>query len=135
MSVTKIGELADRLLELREQKERLNEQLKLVNHEIDLINAQLAQLMIDEEMPTFQRGGRVYYLSSRVFAHVKKDHADEFHRWLREHGHGGLIRETIPHQTLSAWCKEIIEQNGALPSGIQEYVSVFEKNQVNIRKR
>lgn len=129
-----IFELADRLATLRERKEALQAELKAVNAEYDKIEAEMAARMLEEEVPRFNRDGRTFYLSTRVHASPREGQREALHEWLKSNGHGDLVKETVHAQSLAAWAREQIEEDGALPDDLVELVNVYEKTSVNIRK-
>lgn len=126
--------LADRLQMLERAKQCAEEQLKALNGEIDEVRTKLADLMISEEMPNFTRNGRVFYLTTRLFASAIKQRKDELYQWLREHGFGDLVYETVNANSLAAFIREQMEETEQLPEGLAELVNVFEKTTVGMRK-
>ena len=60
---------------------------------------------------------------------------DELFAALRSEGFGDLIYETVNANSLSAFVKEQISENGdALPEWLTGLVNVFEKTTVGVRK-
>jgi len=51
----------------------------------------------------------------KVYAYVKKENEELFHNWLRENGHGDLIKAYVFPATLSSFVKEQLEQGVELP--------------------
>nr|PZN59543.1 MAG: hypothetical protein DIU58_17855 [Sphaerobacter thermophilus] len=127
-------ELADRLLDLRERKEQLSEQLKAVNAEIEEVDRQLAELMLSEEIQSFVRSGRMFYLKTETYVSASADRKPELIQWLKDHGLGDIVQETVHPRTLSATLKEMLEENDELPPDLAELVNVFEKTTVSLRK-
>jgi predicted nuclease with TOPRIM domain len=126
--------LADRLQTLERAKQCAEEQLKALNGEIDEVRTKLADLMISEEMPNFTRNGRVFYLTTRLFASAIKQRKDELYQWLREHGFGDLVYETVNANSLAAFIREQLEEMDELPEALAGLVSVHQKTTVGIRK-
>jgi len=126
--------LADGLKELKEYKKRLEEQLKDVNEQIALMEERLAEMMIAEEMQNFTKNGQLFYLSTRTYASPVADRKEELYAWLKEHGYGDLVQETVNANRLAAFVREQLDEADELPEGLAELVNVYEKTTVGIRK-
>jgi hypothetical protein len=64
---------------------------------------------------THSSGAKVH-LRVEVYAYCKKENEPAFFAWLREEGHGDLIKETVHAQTLKAFAKECLKDGVALPA-------------------
>lgn len=64
---------------------------------------------------THSSGAKVH-LRVEVYAYCKKENEPAFFEWLREQGHGALIKETVHTQTLKAFAKECLNNGVALPA-------------------
>lgn len=128
-----IFKLADELRQLREIKREAEENLKKVNRQIEEKQAELIELMIDLEVPSFKRGGHNFYINSRIFASVKAGKKKKLIEWLKKSPYSVMVKEDINSQTLSALIREL-DENGELPEEITNYVNIFEKQNINIRK-
>lgn len=127
--------LADKLKQKRDEKKEIESKLKELNTEIEAVEAQLFQLMLEEEIQSFQRSGYTFYMQVSPYPSVLPEKKEEFYNWLKENGYGSLIQETINHNSLRAWVKEILEENGdELPEELQPILKIFEKQTVGIRK-
>lgn len=127
--------LADKLKQKRDEKKEIESKLKELNTEIEAVEAQLFQLMLEEEIQSFQRSGYTFYMQVSPYPSVLPEIKEEFYNWLKENGYGSLIQETINHNSLRAWVKEILEENGdELPEELQPILKIFEKQTVGIRK-
>ena len=131
----KMFELADRLKALRDEKKEAEHHLKDVNEELDEADAALAKLMTDTETQNFTRSGTMFCLTNTTRASATADRKDDLFEALRSEGHGGLIYETVNANSLSAFVREQISENGdVLPDWLEGLVSVFEKTAVGVRK-
>jgi len=54
-------------------------------------------------------------LTSSVYANVKKENEEAFILWLKDHGHGELVKETIHHSTLRALMEQKYKDGEAIP--------------------
>lgn len=128
-------ELADRLKELREAKKAVEEELKSINAEIDDVEYRLSELMISSETQNFTRAGTMFCLSTTTRASAAAGMKEELFDTLRSKGFGELIYETVNANSLSAFVKEQIAENGdELPDWLKGLVNVFEKTTVTVRK-
>jgi len=129
-----VFELADRLIDLRERKEQLSELLKQVNAEIEEVDRQLSELMLAEEIQSFVRSGRMFYLKTETYASAVSDRKAELIEWLKANGLGDIVQETVHSRTLSATIKEIMEESDELPDGLEGLINIHEKTTVGLRR-
>jgi predicted nuclease with TOPRIM domain len=135
MSDNAMFELADRLKELRDAKKAAEEELKSINAEIDDVEYRLSELMISSETQNFTRAGTMFCLSTTTRASAAAGMKEELFDALRSKGFGELIYETVNTNSLSAFVKEQIAENGdELPDWLKGLVNVFEKTTVTVRK-
>jgi predicted nuclease with TOPRIM domain len=135
MDSEKMFELADRLRELREAKQATEQELKAINDEIDEVDYRLSELMAETETQNFTRSGIMFYLTTKTRASAMADRKDELFSALKSEGYGELVTETVNANSLSAFVKEQITENGdALPGWLDGLVNVFEKTTVGVRK-
>ena len=135
MHSKKMFELADRLRELREAKVNAEQALKAVNDQIDEVDYRLSELMAETETQNFTRSGTMFYLTTKTRAFAAADRKEELFTTLRSEGYGELVTETVNANSLSAFVKEQITENGdALPDWLRGLVNVFEKTTVGVRK-
>ena len=135
MSDNAMFELADRLKELRDAKKAAEEELKSINAEIDDVEYRLSEMMISSETQNFTRAGTMFSLSTTTRASAAAGMKEELFDALRSKGFGELIYETVNTNSLSAFVKEQIAENGdELPDWLKGLVNVFEKTTVTVRK-
>jgi len=127
-------ELADRLRELKGQKKQLQEAEKQVNAELEKTEQELADLMVQEETQNFTRAGQLFYLQTKTMASPIAERKQEVYAWLKEHGYGDLVYETVNSNSFSAFVKELMEEEGELPEDLAELVNIHEKTTVGMRK-
>ncbi|MGE0919674.1 hypothetical protein [Trichlorobacter lovleyi] len=131
----KMFELADRLKVLRDEKKDTEQRVKELNAALDETDSALAQLMTDTETQNFTRSGTMFCLTNTTRASATADRKDELFKALRAEGYGGLVYETVNANSLSAFVREQISENGdVLPDWLEGLVSVFEKTTVGVRK-
>jgi hypothetical protein len=128
-------DLADTLRELQEKKALLQEELKDVNGQIKDTTGLLSEQMINHEIQNFNRNGRLFYLATQRYISAVASMREQLHETLRERGFGDLIKETVHPQTLRAFVREQIEENDdEVPEWLDDLVTVYEEDQVRIRK-
>ena len=127
--------LAERLRELRDEKDATEQQLKGINKEMDDVNFELSELMAETETQNFTRGGMMFYLTTKTWASAVAGIKEELFDALRAQGYGSLVTETVNANSLSSFVKEQMEANGeALPGWLEGLVNVFDKTQVALKK-
>ena len=135
MDSEKMFEMADRLRGLRDKKAELEKRIKEINGEIDDTDFRLSELMAETETQNFTRAGMMFCLTSKTRASAAAGRKDELFAALRGEGFGDLVYETVNANSLSAFVKEQIEENGdVLPEWLDGLVNVFEKTSVSLRK-
>jgi hypothetical protein len=91
--------------------------------------------MAETETQNFTRAGTMFYLTTKTRASTAGEKKDELFAALRSEGYGELVTETVNANSLSAFVKEQITENGdALPDWLGGLVNVFEKTTVGVRK-
>lgn len=127
--------LADRLKALRDEKQQTEDELKRINAEIEETDNQLSALMLDTETQNFTRSGTMFCLTTTTRASATAGEKDALYTALRGAGFGDLIYETVNANSLSAFVREQIGENGdALPAWLDGLVKVYEKTTVGVRK-
>ena len=128
-------ELADRLRALRDEKAEAEQRVKEINTEIDEVDYRLSELMAESETQNFTRAGTMFCLTTKTRASATAGRKEELFSALRGAGFGDLVYETVNANSLSAFVKEQIAENGdALPAWLDGLVNVFEKTSVSLRK-
>lgn len=128
-------ELADRLRALRDEKAEAEQRLKEINAELDEADYRLSELMAETETQNFTRAGMMFCLTTKTRASATAGRKEELFAALRGEGFGALVYETVNANSLSAFVKEQIAENGdVLPAWLEGLVNVFEKTSVSLRK-
>ncbi len=131
----KMFELADTLRALRDEKAEAEQRLKEINAAIDEADYRLSELMAETETQNFTRAGMMFCLTTKTRASATAGRKEELFSALRGAGFGDLVYETVNANSLSAFVKEQIAENGdALPAWLDGLVNVFEKTSVSLRK-
>ncbi len=135
MSNEALFDIADRLKAAKDEKKDLDAKAKELGAEIEELDKQLSDAMTEAELDKFSRNGSTFYLSSRLFASPQAGRKDALISALKEEGFGDIVQETVNANTLSAFVKEQMSQNGdEVPEWLSDVVNTFEKISVGIRK-
>lgn len=135
MDSEKMFELADTLRALRDEKAEAEQRLKEINAAIDEADYRLSELMAETETQNFTCAGMMFCLTTKTRASATAGRKEELFSALRGAGFGDLVYETVNANSLSAFVKEQIAENGdTLPAWLDGLVNVFEKTSVSLRK-
>ena len=128
--------LAEKLHDLKQDKEELEAKVKALNAEIDEVDEALTRCMTEAEIDKFTKNGSTYYLKSRTFASPVADRKSEFLQALRDNNYGSLITESVNANTLASFVKEYCENNKVeLPEFLpEELLNIYTKVNVGIKK-
>ena len=136
----KLTEMLGQYEELLNKKDALDKETKDNNAAIDKLKAEIAEMMIDEDIPSQGYGDYVYSLQDKV-KYSKRGDAQlmekglDFFEVLREQGLGDLIKETVNPRSMQSAMKEIADENdGELPPELDEVVSSYEMTDIVRRK-
>lgn len=127
--------LIDDLQDLRDKKEQLETELKTINNTLEEVEATLIDAMVTAELESLKRNGRTYSLRVETFASAKPETKDELFEALRNNDAGELVQEQVNAQSLRAFVKELkINNDGEIPAWISDFINVYEKSKIAIRK-
>lgn len=128
-------QMADRLQELRDEKEQLEMALKETNGMIEAVEQDLVAAMVTAELDSFKRNGHTYSLKIDTYASAKADRKEELFEALRNNNAGDLVQEQVNANSLRAFVKELKANNDdEIPEWIVDYINVYEKTKVSVRK-
>lgn len=136
----KLTEMLGQYEELLDKKDQLAKDTKDNNAAIDKLKAEIAEMMIDEDIPSQGYGDYVYSLQDKI-KYSKRGEAElqekglDFFEVLREQGFGDIIKETVNANTLQSTMKAVADENdGELPPELDEIVSSYEMTDISRRK-
>lgn len=133
MEETRMLELADQLIALREKRDAVQDELKGINADIEATEAAMIEIMTAEECAGFKRGNRTFSLVIREYPGAVPENKAQLYEEMRSHGFDHIF--TINPMTLSATVKELkTENNDVLPEWLDGLVRVFEKASISVRK-
>lgn len=136
----KLTEMLAQYEVLLDKKDQLVQDTKDNNAAIDKLKAEIAETMIDEDIPSQGYGDYVYSLQDKI-KYSKRGEAElqekglDFFEVLREQGFGDIIKETVNANTLQSTMKAVADENdGELPPELDEIVSSYEMTDISRRK-
>ena len=136
----KLTEMLAQYEVLLDKKDQLAQDTKDNNAAIDKLKAEIAETMIDEDIPSQGYGYYVYSLQDKI-KYSKRGEAElqekglDFFEVLREQGFGDIIKETVNANTLQSTMKAVADENdGELPPELDEIVSSYEMTDISRRK-
>ena len=126
-------QVAEKVLEIRDQKYEVETQLKAINKALEETEWRLISIMTDKEMDSFKHKGVSFTLASREFKGANPETKDELYLQFRNRGMDYLF--TINANTLSAKVKELTEENdGVMPEWLDGLINTYEKQYISVRK-
>ncbi len=128
-------QMADRLQELRDEKEQLELSLKETNALIESVEQDLVAAMLTAELDSFKRNGHTYSLKVDTYASAKADKKPELFEALRANNADDLVQEQVNANSLRAFVKELKANNDdEIPEWIVDYINVYDKTKIAVRK-
>ena len=136
----KLTEMLAQYEVLLDKKDQLAQDTKDNNAAIEKLKPEIAETMIDEDIPSQGYGDYVYSLQDKI-KYSKRGEAElqekglDFFEVLREQGFGDIIKETVNANTLQSTMKAVADENdGELPPELDEIVSSYEMTDISRRK-
>lgn len=136
----KLTEMLAQYEVLLDKKDQLAQDTKDNNAAIEKLKTEIAETMIDEDIPSQGYGDYVYSLQDKI-KYSKRGEAElqekglDFFEVLREQGFGDIIKETVNANTLQNTMKAVADENdGELPPELDEVVSSYEMTDITRRK-
>lgn len=128
-------ELASQLRTLKEKEARLKDELSNTRIQIKNIKKDLVNQMINYEVQNFKHNDNIFYLTTNIYVSDVASRREELYSTLRDNGYGSLIKETVHPQTLKAFVKELMAENGdEVPEWLNGLVTVYEEQEVRMKK-
>lgn len=125
----KLTEMLAQYEVLLDKKDQLAQDTKDNNAAIDKLKAEIAETMIDEDIPSQGYGDYVYSLQDKI-KYSKRGEAElqekglDFFEVLREQGFGDIIKETVNANTLQSTMKAVADEfQSTFPRG--ERLQIF----------
>jgi hypothetical protein len=115
-----LQQVAARMQELKNKLDEATDIKTSLQKEYDHVRMNVIPGILDDQgvsTITLDDIGRIS-LTSDIFASIPSEFKDQAWDWLRENGHGDIIKETINAGTLKAVLKAVITKGEQLPEGL-----------------
>lgn len=132
-----VSVLARALIVAKGEAEALDESLKAKKEEVGYLERELWNAMVDGGLDKVTVDGVSYRPEIKVHGSIDKEYGeDTAFAALREHGFGGLIKETVHPGTFGAFVREQIEGNDGenLPGWLAAFVKVYREHRIATRR-
>ena len=122
--------LADRLRELKEEKNAFVAQLKDITTDIETVIYKLTEAMATAECSNFTRNGKQFIMTNTTRWSPEAERKEELYAVLKENGYDHLF--TINSQTMSSFIKEQVREtaddngNTHVPDWLEGLVKSFD---------
>lgn len=136
MATQDLMEMAQELQALRDYKEDVKTTLQDLEEKIRAAEERIVDEMIGHEIQRFTtQDGATFYLRHSVHVSDVAGARPTLHKVLTDMGHGDLVKQTVHPQTLGAFVREQMAENGGeLPGWLDGLVRVYETDKIAIRK-
>ena len=122
--MSKIGQMIDRLFELREKKRNLKEKEKEIQKEFEQVQSELLEIMQLEGLSLARGEKATASVKVRVLAHPVN--FEEFVKWAAKEKRFDMLYKRVN----SAPVAEMLEKENKLPPGVETYTEAI----LNLRK-
>ncbi len=114
LSATQLSAIAE---EVWNEKNRLEDELKVVADKYrHLMEFRIPSALEAEGLRNLKLlSGRGVTTTEETFVNVKAEDRDFLHQWLKDHGHGDIVKETVHPGTLKSFVKEAAKNAEPLP--------------------
>lgn len=135
-----LKELVGKYEELLAEKDLLAEQTKANSAAITALKDEMADVMVDEDIPSITTGGFTYSLQNKTrYAKIGDEKLQakglDFFEVLRSQGYEDIIKETVNAGTLQSTMAAAAEENGGeLPEELADVVSSYEYTDISRKK-
>lgn len=120
-----LGELNDRLFELREKKDKLRSELSEVQAEIDKVEYQLIEKMEETGLDKISTDRGTASMKIEIYPSVADLNA--LVNWAYENNKPEIVQKRVSKKVFEEW----FEQTGEFPEGIKTY----ERKKLNVRRK
>ncbi len=122
-SQDKIRELVELITASEKLHDKLEEEAKNVAAKTMRFRALLLDVMDSIGMTQFRmKDVGLVYIHNSPKASVLKADKEELMQWLKDHGHGDIVKEDVNTNTLKAFVRGLREEGQPLPPLVREWV-------------
>lgn len=110
-----VFDAADELRHIEDVKDFVSMLSKALSEQLDIRNKILYDLMLEKELPNFDRRGKKFYLTKTVYVQARKElggtENPQLIEWLREHQLGGIAKTNVNANSLRGAINTWMETN------------------------
>ncbi len=118
-----LRELSHRIRQVQEAKAALVKEADKIKAQEGMLKAKLLEVMDSLQMQSFKmKGVGLVYVHASPKISVLKADKPEVMKWLKENGHGDIVKEDVNASTLKAFVVGLREEGFPLPPLIREYL-------------
>lgn len=138
--VPTLTDLADKLGMAKKTKQWLADQVKINNQSIEDLQKELWELMVDNDLQSFNYKGTTFALSETVYGSPVAGMATEVYDWLKTNGYDSLVKETVNANSLSALIRELMEGSDGLkdisniPEDLASLLNIYPRQIISMTK-
>jgi hypothetical protein len=133
MENQKLFELSDLLKGLKDKKYQLDDELKAVNGEAESVQAEMIEIMLREELASFNRDGVTFSLTTTEYPGPAEGRKEELYDRLKAEGYEELF--SVNSQTLRGLIGDLkSDNNGELPEWLTDLITPNEKTVIRVSK-
>ena len=122
--------------QLLDDKANLKDLTTENNKAIEKCRQELADMMIDDEVPQIVHAGYSFTLQAKTRWNKAAEKEDELFEALRNAGLGDIIKPTVNANTLNSAINNLVEENDdELPEEFEDVLTKYEYNDVARRKK
>lgn len=115
VSTDDVFEAADELRLIEDVKDFVSDLKKAVDEQLDVRNKILYELMLEKELPSFDRKGKKFYLTKTVYVQARKELGGtsnpDLIEFLEEHEMGGIAKKNVNANSLRGAINTWMETN------------------------
>ncbi len=117
MSENKMRALADELKKHLDKKKELKYTLKGTEEKIQVLSDKMIELLDEQEIKQIKfEGLGTFFIKGSSFPSVEDE--GEMLQWIKDNGHGDIIKTGVQAQTLRAFCNSLQSEGKPLPPGV-----------------
>ena len=131
---------------LHKEQKRLKNKLSQIEKEISELEPDIQEIFLETNTQRLSSNGITLYVERKMRANIRfpedEKESEKLRQAFHDAGMGASVKRTINANTLTAWVREIEEDNNAktveavmklIPKGIRDHINIAEV--INIRGR
>jgi hypothetical protein len=130
-----LTEMASRFLTLREEKSAKDAEAKALKDELDGLEQEIFSGIIAEGFDRIVVDGYTFAPTVKPLISVSSSQKAAAFAWLEANGYEAFVIRELNKKDFNPWARErIAESFGEIPDWMKEHFTVYEKQEVSVRK-